>query len=79
MIALSQVSFCMDGGRVAYIAAHELGHGLNAKHDGRAECPVSDENIMIAIPAYTIDITYAEAQWTFSNCSVESFKLYINR
>ena len=74
------MSFTEVGGvRVANTAAHELGHGLNASHDSSASCPASAKNIMAPSLTTIPKRAHAEAQWTFSSCSVESFKSFINR
>jgi hypothetical protein len=78
----AQVSFVeVDGTRVALTAAHELAHGLGAFHDGEedtADCPASAQNIMSPEITLTTNLTYSRAQWSFSACSVASFKSYID-
>ncbi|XP_060598006.1 metalloprotease mig-17-like [Ruditapes philippinarum] len=79
----NKVSFVeVDGTRVALTAAHELAHGLGAFHDGEedaADCPASAQNIMSPEITLTTNLTYSRAQWSFSACSVASFKSYIDR
>ncbi|XP_060602762.1 zinc metalloproteinase-disintegrin-like MTP4 [Ruditapes philippinarum] len=76
----SKVSFSeVDGKRVSLTAAHELGHGLSARHDSLTDCQDSTKNIMSAILSSTTDLTYSRAQWTFSSCSVAAFKSFIQR
>ncbi|XP_053372956.1 uncharacterized protein LOC123560635 [Mercenaria mercenaria] len=72
-VSISEV----DGSRVALIASHELGHGLNANHDS-GDCPNGAKNIMTTSFSSTTKVGYAEAQWTFSTCSVAAFKSFID-
>ncbi|KAK3598287.1 hypothetical protein CHS0354_019813 [Potamilus streckersoni] len=59
-------------------AAHELGHNLGAFHDGEGEatgCKPEDYFVMSAKrPHLGKNSTYFKNMWTFSNCSVNSFK-----
>ncbi|XP_053372731.1 mucin-21-like [Mercenaria mercenaria] len=79
-----QVSFTeVDGSRVSGVAAHELGHALGSEHDGQSgttssSCSPSAKNIMTSVSSATTTLSYAEAQWTFSQCSVAAFKSFIN-
>ncbi|KAL3890595.1 hypothetical protein ACJMK2_002877, partial [Sinanodonta woodiana] len=59
-------------------AAHELGHSLGAEHDGvgeAAECKSEDLFLMATVtPQVNRHRTYIANIWTFSYCSIESFK-----
>ncbi|KAL3866927.1 hypothetical protein ACJMK2_044174 [Sinanodonta woodiana] len=80
---------CIEGRRFSIIeasdysltmrtAAHELGHGLGAVHDGERDakdCKASDLFLMAPL-MYSPNIkkNYTKNPWIFSNCSVNAFK-----
>ncbi|XP_022324387.2 uncharacterized protein LOC111125156 [Crassostrea virginica] len=61
---------------VLTVAAHELGHGLGAEHDGlNNACASSDSYIMAAVSSPVDN----RNPWKFSSCSVNYFTTYINQ
>lgn len=57
-----------------YIIAHEIGHNLNARHDGENnDCLESDRFIM----SPSISFEKIENIQKFSSCSIDYFKSYI--
>nr|XP_022324397.1 A disintegrin and metalloproteinase with thrombospondin motifs 6-like isoform X2 [Crassostrea virginica] len=57
------------------VAAHELGHGLGADHDGSNNaCTSSDYFIMASVSAAVNN----QNPWKFSTCSIDYFTAYIN-
>ncbi|KAK7480867.1 hypothetical protein BaRGS_00027868, partial [Batillaria attramentaria] len=66
---------------VANVAAHELGHALNAEHDGEgsgSSCSEDLKNIMA--PVFQADSNFAQPQnlFDFSSCSVESMADFLD-
>ncbi|KAL4223350.1 hypothetical protein ACF0H5_016821 [Mactra antiquata] len=75
-ISFTQLEY---NGRTAQTMAHELGHALSANHDGYENaCDENDHNVMTPAFYLTTTSTLATAQWTFSTCSVNYFKQYID-
>lgn len=57
-------------------AAHELGHGLSAEHDGTGNsCNSADSYIMAAVAGPVQN----QNPWKFSTCSVNYFTTFINK
>ncbi|WAR13146.1 ADT1-like protein, partial [Mya arenaria] len=78
---IDSVSVVEDHGGFQSInaAAHELGHGLDARHDGVANtCNPEDQYIMTAHGGFETEQT-KNNPWRFSACSVRHFKNYIQR
>ncbi|XP_061165279.1 A disintegrin and metalloproteinase with thrombospondin motifs 14-like [Saccostrea echinata] len=61
---------------VITVAAHELGHGLSAKHDGSGNSCNSDDAFVMAPSTIPVD---NQNPWKFSACSTYYFTNYINK
>ncbi|ESO93031.1 hypothetical protein LOTGIDRAFT_162054 [Lottia gigantea] len=61
-------------GRTDQIAAHELGHSLNAVHDGDVRGCSNDDSYVMAASSYFPDDKKKSNPWIFSECSA----LYIS-
>ncbi|XP_025092533.1 mucin-17-like isoform X2 [Pomacea canaliculata] len=65
---------------VANTAAHELGHSINASHDGDVGCDNAKQFVMT--PTFFVppdlSVTSPSNLFTFSTCSVNAFKRYLN-
>ncbi|KAL4225230.1 hypothetical protein ACF0H5_015919 [Mactra antiquata] len=76
---LDSVSVIEDHGGFQSInaAAHELGHGLGSRHDGKLNgCDPNAMFIMTAHGGFETEATKSNP-WSFSKCSVQYFKDYI--
>ncbi|XP_060559597.1 uncharacterized protein LOC132719762 [Ruditapes philippinarum] len=79
--SMDSVSVIEDHGGFQSInaAAHELGHGLGSRHDGKMNsCDPRDQFIMTAHGGFETEKTKGNP-WRFSKCSVAYFKDYISR
>ncbi|XP_053385079.1 uncharacterized protein LOC128550301 [Mercenaria mercenaria] len=79
--SMDSVSVIEDHGGFQSInaAAHELGHGLGSRHDGKMNsCNPKDQYIMTAHGGFETETTKGNP-WRFSPCSIAYFKDYISR
>ncbi|XP_045177053.2 A disintegrin and metalloproteinase with thrombospondin motifs 16-like [Mercenaria mercenaria] len=65
------------------VAAHEIGHNMNATHDGTGwadDCDDDDKYIMAPmVTDFSPDDDYTVNPWRFSQCSIDAFKDYVNK
>nr|XP_034302725.1 uncharacterized protein LOC117681592 isoform X2 [Crassostrea gigas] len=57
-------------------AAHELGHGLGAQHDGSGNACDSDDSYIMSAVSRPVQ---NQNPWKFSTCSVNYFTTFINK
>ncbi|XP_070200593.1 A disintegrin and metalloproteinase with thrombospondin motifs 10-like isoform X2 [Littorina saxatilis] len=57
-------------------AAHELGHGLSAEHDGTENVCRSEDRYVMAAGTYDVTTTNKLNPWRFSSCSVSYFNSF---
>ncbi|WAQ99270.1 ATS10-like protein, partial [Mya arenaria] len=70
------------GAVLATIAAHELGHNLDAQHDGTVDgngelCSSDDAYVMAPSVGMSSDAIKNIRQFSFSSCSIDYFTAYI--
>ncbi|KAI8781301.1 A disintegrin and metalloproteinase with thrombospondin motifs 5, partial [Biomphalaria glabrata] len=67
----------LGGYQTVETAAHELGHGLGARHDGDGNsCPSTDRYIM-AGSSYAVTDSNRLNPWRFSQCSIQAMTSHI--
>ncbi|XP_052282883.1 streptococcal hemagglutinin-like isoform X2 [Dreissena polymorpha] len=62
---------------IATVAAHELGHNLNAQHDATGNACADDKFVMSPSTSISEDQTLTRNQFLFSSCSISYFTGYI--
>ncbi|KAL8620281.1 hypothetical protein ACOMHN_042016 [Nucella lapillus] len=71
--SLSVVELVPPGGLTTLIVAHELGHSLNASHDGDTNVPCPRDNDVMN-PIISLNSTHS---YIFSTCAARSIQIFI--
>ncbi|KAL8603828.1 hypothetical protein ACOMHN_058563 [Nucella lapillus] len=69
----------LGGFQCVSTAAHELGHGLSAEHDGDKNGCRSEDRYVMAAGTYPTTPSNKLHPWSFSSCSVSYFNNFVRR